>query len=60
MKTVERQRRLRLADELMQRASGVLEDSRELIQERQAQAATREQLLRRRDEILREVPRDHS
>ena len=59
MKTLGQKRRLRQEGDLTERAWRVLQDSKELIQEKRAHAAMREQLLRRRDNMLREVMRDH-
>jgi DNA-directed RNA polymerase beta subunit len=59
MKALKRQRRLRLEGDLIERALRVvLQDSRDLIQERLAQAAKREQLLIRKDKILHESERE--
>jgi hypothetical protein len=55
MKTVQRQRRLPSQGDLMQRVWSVVRESRELIEERRAQAARREQLLRRKDKTARNV-----
>jgi len=55
MKTQEQQRRLQPEDDLVERASRVIQDSRELVQERLAHAATLEQLIMRRDNIARET-----
>jgi hypothetical protein len=57
MQTLAQERRLRREFELTKRAWRVLQDSRELIKERRAQAVRREQLLRRKDRIAREEPR---
>ena len=53
MKTVERQRRLRPHGDLMQRAWSVVRESRELLEERRAQAAGRKQRLKRKDQTAR-------
>ena len=55
MKTLGQELRLRLEGTVWR----VLQDSKELIQERRAHAAKREQLLRRKDKMLREGLGDH-
>ena len=55
MKELEQQPRLRLKSDLEERARLVLEDSRKLVRERRAHAATLEQLILRREDLVRET-----
>jgi len=55
MQTPSKQRRLLQESELVERAWRVLQDSKELIQERQAHLATLERLIMRRNNIAHEA-----
>src|SRR5262245_19196652 len=55
MKPLGQSRQLRQETDLIETAWWVLQDSRELIQERQAHAAKLKQLIKRRDNILLEA-----
>ena len=59
MKTPGQRQRLQLESDLVERAWSVLEDSKALIQERQAQAAKLKDLLKRRDDIAFETLGDN-